>query len=444
MKLSAILKRDHKDKKFHDLRGLDPLDSAVTQILKKYGIEPVDWQASELIDRLEDFKRRLIENNWQKYPWHRASELFRAFFTSDCLEDPKWSVVSQTFLDTLAITDRKSLCRAAIEVYFHTYGQRSPQLLRLKEVLATKPVEEILLSARLVDDLQLFDTNRAHSLIAEDMMRNDKPYDVVKSWGVSSPHSKGLFEQAFADFLKLSQNDLAQYDELSYDRIMNWLRPDANSVPYASIGAGIDAIVMPLETETDLQLRDKVEKFLISAFGDPRVEKGSWASVPQRALRVVTKWLTSKSLKVFFDVISKYEGSHMWEPRKRFWMDLDERDWVDAAWVILNDDASAHAEGLAKEHDDKSFTSHGRCAFNAGEKCFFILKVGRVTIIEGTHDFAVRLFDQDAPRVPDLNRATYSREQIYEFPPVSAGQKVRHDPAQHWTQKVEMHLRLNR
>lgn len=444
MRLSEVLAKPYWPRKIELKATTVRLDRAVSALQQKYGIAKPSTNPKELTEKLIDFDGRLRRNDWSRFPWHMASDVFRSFFTSEQLDDPRWSKVAKVLLDTLEDTDRKNFCRAALDAYVLTYDRDGPLLDRLRNVLGRKRVEDIPVRRELVEDFEFFNPKTAHSLIGQKLAKYDRPYELLKSWGVWSPHATGLFENAFAEMLNVSATDLLALDRTAFDRVMNWLHPNSSTKAVAARAMGIDAIVLPLGDDRTSDLRDDVEKFLIGAFGDPRVTPAEWAGVSDRTLKIMYRWMTSKSLKIFFDIISKFEGSHMWEPRRKFWTAIDERKWIDDAWVVLNNNGAEYARSLAREHEDKTFLSHGNLNFFEREKCFFIMKVGDLTIVEGTHNFKVRIFDRNTDNAPRLRSKFYDKNEIHARPLPGDGEEYIHDVYENWMRKAEDYIRRNR
>ena len=444
MKLSDVLLAPKKPR-IIDLKGTTVhLDRAVTSLQRRWGVSTKKQNSNDLNRKLQDFERRLSSNDWSQFPWHMASDIFRSFFTSDCREDSKWKNTATVLIDTLEKTERRSFCRAAIDAYIATYNETGLQLERFRAVIRAKPVKEIPIRQKLITDYDFFNPQVAHIKIGKALAESDTPYKLAKSWDILSPHSLGLFQSAFQEMLRENDDDLQKMHRPSFEKIMNWLRPNSNTKAEISRALGIDALVLPFKKSEPAVLRDDIEKFLIRNYGDPRITPAEWSGVSTDALKIMNRWMTSKSLKMFFDIINKFEDSHMWEPRRKFWTAIDDRKWIDEAWVVLNDTGAQYAKSLAEEHDDKAYMSHGLLNFHEREKCFFIMKVGTLTIVEGTHNFKVRVFKNEATNAPILRNRSYSKNEISSVPNWSKGEAFIHDVSGKWMTKTETFMRNNR
>ena len=444
MKLSDILLKPTKPR-ILDLKGTTVhLDRAVTKLQRKYGARTKKQSSNDLNQKLEDFESRIQRNDWSQFPWHMASEVLRSFFTAECREDPRWKNTATVLIDTLEKTNRKSFCRAAIDAYIETYNEAGLQLGRFRDVIREKDTKDLPIRKNLITDYDFFNPQSAHIKIGKILANNDTPYELVKSWDIWSPHSLGLFQSAFQEMLRENDDDLEKMYRPSFERIMNWLRPNSNTKAELSRAVGIDALILPFKKGESAALRDDVEKFLIRNYGDPRITPAEWSGVSDDALEIINRWMTSKSLKMFFDIINKFEDSHMWEPRRKFWTAIDERKWIDEAWVVLNDKGAQFAKSLAQEHDDLAFMSHGLLNFTEREKCFFIMKVGKLTIVEGTHNFKVRIFKDEAKNSLILRKKNYSKNEISRAPNLGQGEAFTHDASGRWMTKTETFMRNNR
>ena len=61
------------------------------------------------------------------------------------------------------------------------------------------------------------------------------------------------------------------------------------------------------------------------------------------------RWLTGQNIRFFLDVVSHVETSHMWAPRRKFWLGLYEQRRIDAAWVAFSRKAAEFAAARLSE-----------------------------------------------------------------------------------------------
>ncbi len=418
------------------------LERAVKRFQLMYGVGAERSSPTDLAERLTEFETRYSSNNWDRYPWHEASDLLRSFFSSEDLSENRWEKVCEILLETLKVTDRKNFCRAALDAYLLTYGSNTPRAIKLKETLECKANENFVGQKELLDCVDVFDASVGHLQLGSRMAKSANPYTELKQLGAWSPHAQGFFFAAFKAMLEELSGELNAFDEEAFNKVMKWLRPDQQTKAEIGRAEGVDALVLPFAKGGPAALRDQLERFLVDTYNDPRVSLPAWSGVSDKALAIVKRWLTSKSLKVFFDIIDRFEGSHMWEPRRKFWMEADKDDLIDDAWVVLNWDGQRIAQNLAKQYSDPTFKTHGKIS-DSGEKCYFIMRIGRLTVVEGTHSFKVRFFKDQSSRGPNLGLRDYQYHQLV-VPASGCDEAFTHDVNNRWMQKTRDYIRRNK
>ena len=97
---------------------------------------------------------------------------------------------------------------------------------------------------------------------------------------------------------------------------------------------------------------------------------------------------------------------------------------------------------MTKIHDNKNFERVGRTYdLFEDQKCYFVMKIGRLTVVEGSHSFALRFFkdgNKSSTKI-FLNRYSYSDLAVKKPP---ADEKITR--TQGWEQRVEFYLLKNR
>lgn len=424
------------------------LERAVNRLLAKYDTAPLEDE-EDLLAQLEDFKNRIESNNWQKYPWHKAASLMRSLFNSELLDKAPWREVVKTLLNSLRTTDKKSFLKAAFEIYCFNYSKKNKSLDELSNILGQHSIQDLPIPSFLKTNLDLFDRNNAHTQLGEYLSKCELPFNALKTNGVTNPHAKGLYELSFRSMVQKLGPDLKKAKPDAVQKLKNWLAP--NSALYANFGSGIgiDALIFALEATGTQEQRDDLRNFLIDNFRDPRVNKARWHGVSNKAFKIINQWLTTKSLSVFFDIIDRFEDSHMWANRRIFWNELNQEKQIDNAWVILSQNGSNLASEIAKERNDSSFLSHGRVGsknrYDSDEKCYFVMRIGNLTVVEGTHSFKVRLFKSQNQNAPDLFRQdrNYYRDELA-VKDTKCDAAFVHDQSGKWTSKTRDYIRRNR
>ena len=445
MKLSEVI----EDTSWHlqpiGITTTKKLADAVQVLLKKHERNQVEADLNDLTERLQDFKSRLENDKWTNYPWHKAASLMRDFFCSELLEDSEWRCVADALLRSLEISEKKSFLKAGVEIYFIKYSSANKYVDHLSQILAKRNINELPLSIFLKEKVEIFNRNSAHNQLGKFLADSQKPYEVLQENGIPSPHIPGLFEQSFLSMLAVLKEDLDQLQPDAFYKIMNWMAPNSSSIARHQLSQGIEALLLPFEEHADNELQEILLRFCIENFKDPRVNKAKWNGVSDRALKIIYKWLTTKSLLVFFEIINRFQDSHMWEPRKEFWSKLNDENLIDNAWVVLSKQGTRWARQIADKNEDPSFRSHGQIADMSEEKCFFIMQIGNLTIVEGTHNFKLRIFKKGNPSTPDLYKTgsiSYYRDDLTVSPKL-CDESFMHDKTGHWRNKTYNFIHRN-
>lgn len=250
--------------------------------------------------------------------------------------------------------------------------------------------------------------------IARKMIDMDHPWSGLQQLGVRSPHAPGLMNAAHLAYLMRLEPHLDTRDEM--ERLINWLKPDTQQAKTTGAGEAISALLghWVKRSPAPDDLRYLTEN-IIGIYGDPRVQRGGiWSAVQEDRMAVILRWLTGENIRFFLDVVSEVEDSHMWEPRRKFWLGLHNQKRIDGAWVAFSEDAE-----LAAKRRSEAMGSRGTLKFglqtargNRRNTSLLILKIGRKIVVEGSHDYKVHIFDETDKRAPSLYRTRYDCEDI--------------------------------
>jgi hypothetical protein len=175
-----------------------------------------------------------------------------------------------------------------------------------------------------------------------------------------------------------------------------------------------------------------ITEALMGMYGDPRVMGGgAWAGVPPDCLAVIMCWLTGENIRFFLDVISAVEKSHMFPPRRKFWLSLHEEKRIDAAWVAFSDSGARFAANQTNSASGRSSLSFGRQIARGVRKdtSLLILKIGSKIVVEGSHSYKVHIFKESNPNAPALYLQEYDCEAIRR---ISGSEKKTHDEYGYW------------
>jgi hypothetical protein len=200
------------------------------------------------------------------------------------------------------------------------------------------------------------------------------------------------------------------------DKLFNWLRPAGQQPRMSGAAEAITAILSHWKSrEPSAELISHITQSLVSAYQDPRVSRGgTWSGVSDDALSVILRWLTGENIRFFLDTVTAVEDSHMWEPRRKFWLKLYEQGRIVGAWVAFSDEAERYARrSLARAGAGRTL-SYGHQVAGGGRRntSLLILDMGSKIVVEGSHNYMVHVFRKNSPMTPQLYQRTYDCEAI--------------------------------
>jgi len=258
----------------------------------------------------------------------------------------------------------------------------------------------------------------AHEAIAHRMLDMSDPWTGLRSIGLRSPHAPGIMNEAHLAYVRMLQPKLFERSEM--EKLIAWLKPDRQEAKVSGAGEAISALlghwIDNAPAADDLRY---LTENLVGLYGDPRVQRGgAWAAVPESHLAVVMRWLTGENIRFFLDVVSKVERSHMWEPRRNFWLGLHEQGRIDAAWVAFSDEGEIEARKRSESSNSRGTLRFGRQMAGGSRinTSLLILKIGRKIVVEGSHNYKVHIFDSSNKQAPALYQLEYDCEEIRTTP----------------------------
>jgi len=417
------------------------LNEAVRRVHLKF--PPVDIPELEsLEERLAIFLERLKTNDWLNYKLSEASALARDFFGSDLATDPKWKPIKDDFLTELE-AERNSFVRSCFAGYLASFKERSSLTKQLAKALKNVDQSTLGPMSKFAEQFNAFSPRGLPDRISSNLKKHEQPYEKIREYGVGAPHAFALFDDVFISLIEDLEPKLKVANRKAVEQIKNWLRPNAEYKMETGYNIGVEAILKPyLRSDPPNDIKKDILNFLIDAYGDPRISTGSWSSIDARYIKLINQWLTGESLKTFFKIISKFEGSEMWGPRRVFWESIFDMGWIQDAWPILNEDGVRYLRELAAQDNNNNFLQYGKMRDNYQDQtCYFAMRIGNLLVVEGSHSFAIRFFKVGNRKATTMHKTTYKKyELVISKPP--ADERITHNG--NWQQRTSRYLQLNR
>ncbi|MFW8610151.1 EH signature domain-containing protein [Rhizobium beringeri] len=260
---------------------------------------------------------------------------------------------------------------------------------------------------------ELLEPAAAPELLAQRMVSQNDAYQWLVANGIATPHSGQLMR-----FSQLAWLD-ALPDPRSAEQIQGvlyWMfppgRPPLKGEPAARC---IEKLLQPWQkTKPDSETQTTLLGSLIETYGDPRNQRAEfWALVSVQHRNVLIRWLAGQSMDALLSIITRSTANHMWPPRHAFWKGLYDRGLIDEAWIALSPAALADAGAMFQKTGDTIFTMTSKqVAKSRKDTCLLIMRIGRFTVVEGSHDYRLHVFLSGDPAAPEFYQDEYDAEKL--------------------------------
>ncbi|UNK28762.1 EH signature domain-containing protein [Serratia plymuthica] len=344
--------------------------------------------------------------------------------------------LQEFYLRETIVTDSSSFISAMVSAYIRSYEPGSVHTTKIKNCLDIASEHMSDKWKEVVEQLpEFFDANQAHQALAEKMVAMDSPWKELKRFGITRPHDPGLMSHAHQAYIALLTPQL--HERAAIERLFAWLKPNGrNSALMNGAAEAINALLSHwLHKQPDEELSRYLTETLVAFYEDPRLSRGGvWGSVDEACRNLIINWLTRENILFFLDVVSQVEDSHMWEPRRKFWLGLYNEGKITAAWVAFSDMASRKAKEIKSSMRDSSTLNFGNQTAGGyrDNTSLLILKIGKCIVIEGSHSYKVHIFRSDDKKAPALFQEKYNAGLIRTIPDVA---RIAH-LGYSWTDKV--------
>lgn len=414
MKLGALL---NQSVRFDPpaLADTSRLRAAAGRVLQRWPdvvTEPPENDRDRLVDEM---RRRLAADDWDDLPTSFVTRAARALFDQVRRDRTDLAELLSFYVEELRVSTRKSFLGAMASVYIGSYEPGAPHTRALAAALQHARSRLGGRWTRLEEALPAWlDPAKAPQAIAGLMAEMTDPWSELKAMGFGAPHAPGLMDHAHLVFIDRIRPGLRSREEL--ERLFRWLRPELQEARMSGAAEAISAVLGHwLTTDPAADDQRYIIEALVGCYGDPRVSaSGAWAGVPEQCRAVILRWLTGENIRFFLDVVSAVEESHMWKPRREFWLSLHKQGRIDAAWVAFSSEAERYARRQAATRSGQRALRFGSQTAGGSRvnTSLLILKIGNKILIEGSHSYKIHIFRAASPTAPALYQHRYDCEMI--------------------------------
>lgn len=357
---------------------------------------------------------RVQNNRWNDITTQRVISAAIAIFDDDRRMREDLAPARQFYLEEIAAAKPGPFLDGMVEVYVESFERNAVHTRLLAKALGARTADLSGRQSKLVDALPaLFTPDAAPEDLARLMFGADNPYRTLVAMGLTAPHASGLARAAHQIFL----GRLAPYldKEDARAKLLNWITPENGPVLQFGAGPAVEALLSVWRKQNPpLAVRNELSEQIIGAWNDPRLHSGGiWPGFDPELRAILVQWLTYQDMKFFCDVVTATQDSHMWGPRRDFWLKLHKEKMIDEAWVAFGSDALRYAkQNLVKSGRTDLGRRFARQLDRGGSTSLLIMRLGNKIVVDGCHSYKTHIFRKDDPRAPKLYQSQYYCDDI--------------------------------
>lgn len=398
------------------LPSLNLLNSRTERIMMRWPdivANPPEKDREKLVQQIRE---KLERDDWNDTKLSLVTSAGKALFDEDRCNRDDLKDLRNFYYNEIRASTRPGFIDGMFSIYIDSFDDKADHTWQLAGALSDIKIAFGARWRKLLDAIpEMLSPDTVVDAIAQKMLTMDDLWSGLQALGIRSPHAPGLMNAvhlAYVEKITLHLNRRAEME-----RMIEWLKPNGKEAKTTGAGEAISALLSHWVSKTppteDLQY---LTENIIGIYGDPRVQRGGiWSSVIEERMAVLLRWLTGENIRFFLDIVSAVEDSHMWEPRRKFWLGLHNQGRIDAAWVAFSTLAAKEAK---KRGGGKGTLKYG-IQIAGGDRLntsLLILKIGRKIVVEGSHSYKVHIFDESLKQKPALYQPQYDCEKIRLFP----------------------------
>lgn len=411
--LSRQLRRDALTARPPMLPNTSSLAAAALRIAERWPTTVPTPQERDKEQLVQLMLARLRASQWDGARLSQVLQAAAALFDQDRRSRLDLEDLRRFYYAEIVASDQTTFVSAMADIYLDSFDPTGRHTRAMANSLG-RVVPRLNARWRKLAEVvpEIFDQNRAAAALAARMCEMERPYAGLRDIGLRTPHSSGLLDYVHDLYVSYLSPSLASPDTV--EKLLAWLCPPGRQPRTSGADIAISAILEPWrDDEPPSHFRSHLVERLTTLYGDPRTSaSGVWSSVSPAEMDTMMRWLTGENIRFFLDVVSEVETSHMWAPRRRFWLGLYEQGRIDGAWV-------AFSEAAAKVARVKSGTEGGSIGYGIQtarasrlHTSLLILKIANKIVVEGSHNYKIHIFGSANDDTPSLYGRRYDAERI--------------------------------
>ncbi|MCW5714486.1 MAG: hypothetical protein KIT43_08260 [Bauldia sp.] len=398
------------------LQSLDTLERKSAQILNRWPDVTTQPPVGDRERLVQTLAQKLKAGDWSDTPMSFMIKAAWALFDTERRIRSDLKHVRQFYYDEIKATTKGSFLAGLFKIYLGTYEPGAGHTLALSYGLAARADRLGGRALKLIAGIpEVLDGENAALLVGKRMAEMPDPWTGLKAVGMDAPHAPGLMDHAHLAYVRILDAS-GITSKRDAEMLIGWLKPEGREARQGGAAEALSALIRPwLRRQPPVEHLRYLTDRLVGLYRDPRVDRGgAWAGVDRPTMDTFLRWLTGENIRFFLDVVSEVEDSHMWEPRRKFWLGLHERGRVDAAWVAFDPAGArlAHKRGTGRSGGATLRYGRQTAGGSRSTTSLLILKSGSKIIVEGSHSYKIHIFNEDARGTPKLYQPDYDCESI--------------------------------
>lgn len=191
--------------------------------------------------------------------------------------------------------------------------------------------------------------------------------------------------------------------------IINWTGTFRHQLPTEHKVYLANALLTPWISEDPAEeTKLLITNACISTLSDPRLDSFYWQAVKPQAKSVLLRWLTGRTLNVFFDVL-RNTADNIWKYRQEFWTRYYRQGYITEAWAVLGPQAHQYLV----RNNTQTTLSYGRLiGQNDDGQSVLLMRIGDFVFCEWSHNGKLRVTTIDAETCPKLYGNAYQANNL--------------------------------
>ena len=213
--------------------------------------------------------------------------------------------------------------------------------------------------------------------------------------------------------------------------LTGWAYPAPGKFRYQNYRSTLaDALLVPWwDCEPSVEVKEILERFFDSAYGDPRFQTNRWQGSSIVARNVRMRWLAEKDLEFFFKVVDNTTGRRdQWKYRRAFWNAYVSKGYTSGSWIAFGPNAQIAARQAARGEAATAERElhYGRLAGGNSRHSVLFLRIGNLVIADWSFNGKLRIWQETNPKAPSF----YQTKEPYKSPFLMRGAdfELRHYP----------------